>query len=152
MKQNLMMIAIAAAIAVGAAGVTAFVVTRGGNPAGTVAAKPPRLPIDAQARYVSLDKLIVMLRSTEGSARPRYVVMDLVFSATDAKREKQVKEPLPVLRATAYSVLAERTAAEIQRMGPVDLAAMLNKEYEHGYGGADRTPFDKVLVTKVMMD
>lgn len=151
MKPNLMVAAIAAAVALGVGGATAFVMTRTGGEKNVVS-KPGRLPIDANARYVSLDKLIVMLRGNEGTARPRYLVLDLVFSASDAKSEKHVKEHLPVLRATAYSALAERTPAEVQRMGPTELAALLNKEYEHAYGGADRTPFDKVLVTKVMMD
>ncbi len=152
MKTNLMVIGVAAAVAVGVGGATAFVMTRSADTSVASTKKPGRLPIDAKARYVPLDKLIVMLRAAEGASRPRYVVLDLVFSASDAKSEKQVREHLPVLRATAYSVMAERTAADVQRMGPIELAAVLNKEYEHAYGGADRTPFDKVLVTKVMMD
>ncbi len=151
MKTNVMVIGVAAAVAVGVGGGTAFVMTRNAD-APAVTPKKGRLPIDAKARYVPLEKLIVMLRAAEGASRPRYVVLDLVFSASDAKSEKQVREHLPVLRATAYSVMAERTAADVQRLGPIELAAVLNKEYEHAYGGADRTPFDKVLVTKVMMD
>ncbi|HGL4260758.1 hypothetical protein KDW07_25445 [Burkholderia dolosa] len=30
--------------------------------------------------------------------------------------------------------------------------ALSSDAYEHMYGGADRMPFDKVMVTKVMMD
>lgn len=151
MKGNLMVAAIAAAVAVGVAGATAFVMSRNHAPS-VISLKPGQLPIDAKARYVSLDKLIVMLRGSEGSARPRYLVMDLVFSAADAKHEKQVRDQLPVLRATAYRTLAAHTPADVQRMGPTEFAALLRAEYESAYGAVDRVPFDQVLVTKVMMD
>ena len=151
MKGNLIVAAIAAAVAVSVAGATAFVMTRN-NAQNVASTKPGQLPIDAKARYVPLDKLIVMLRGTEGSARPRYLVMDLVFSAADAKLEKQVRDQLPVLRATAYRTLATQTPADVQRMGPVDFSNLLRAEFESAYGAGNRVPFEQVLVTKVMMD
>jgi len=152
MKKNLMVVGVAAAVAVGVGGATAFLMARTQSTNTVVLSKNGRLPIDAKARYVSLDKLIVMLRGTEGSPRPRYLVVDLVFSAADGKREKQVREQLPVLRAAAYRALAERTPADMQRMGPVELAVLLRTEYEGAYGGNASVPFDQVMVTKVMMD
>ncbi|WP_175885463.1 flagellar basal body-associated FliL family protein [Burkholderia sp. BCC0044] len=152
MKPNLMTAAIAIAVAAGVGGATAFVMTRTAGTQPVVSTQPARLPIDAGARYVPLERLIVMLRGSEGDMRPRYLVLDLVFSARGARHEKQVREHLPVLRATAYSALAGRTSAEVLRMGPIELAALLDNAYEHAYGGVDRRPFDKVMVTKVMMD
>ena len=78
--------------------------------------------------------------------------MDLVFVAADAKREKAVREQLPMLRATAFRAFAEQPPDAVARMHPDDFETALNKEYAAAYGRSNRAPFEQVLVTKAMMD
>jgi len=151
MKRNLMIAAIVAVAALAAAGATAFAMKGTGKAAVDEDTRPARLEVSDTTRYVPLDKLVVMLRN-EGGSRPHYLMMDLAFATSDAKREKQVKEHLPMLRAAAYRTLAERTPADVVRMRPAELAQVLTGEYASVYGSARRMPFDQVLVTKVMMD
>ncbi|MFH5254422.1 flagellar basal body-associated FliL family protein [Burkholderia semiarida] len=113
---------------------------------------PKAAPSTADAaRYVSLDKLVVMLRSAE-AARPRYMSIDLVFTASDEKAEKRVREQLPLLRALSYQALSEKTVADVMRMKPADFSILLNKTYEPTFGSKDARPFADVLVAKVIVD
>lgn len=138
--------------ALAAAGATAFAMKRMGGSAPEAAQPPARVSISDGARYVPLEKLVVMLRNDTAGARPRHLVMDLVFVAANAKREKAVREQLPILRATAFRAFAERTPDEVAQMHPDDFEAALDKEYALAYGRNERAPFDQVLVTKAMMD
>ncbi|CAJ0819431.1 MULTISPECIES: flagellar basal body-associated FliL family protein [Ralstonia] len=156
MKKNLMIAAIAVAVVLATAGATAFTMSRMNGASAASAAPvvpaPARNAISDEARYVSLEKLVVMLRNDGPGARPRHLVMDLVFVAANAKQEKAVREQLPILRATAFRAFAEHTPDEVVRMHPDDFEAALDKEYAAAYGRTNRMPFEQVLVTKAMMD
>ena len=152
MKKIGIIAAIIVVAALAAAGATAFAMKRMGGAVPEAAQPQARVAISDGARYVPLEKLVVMLRNDVAGARPRHLVMDLVFVAADAKREKLVREQLPILRATAFRAFAERTPDEVARMHPDDFESALDKEYTAAYGRGDRAPFEQVLVTKAMMD
>ncbi|AKE05347.1 flagellar basal body protein [Burkholderia sp. AU29985] len=134
-------------MALGGAG--AAVLLTGGQFGGTAA---PKAAADVDtARYVSLDKLVVMLKA-DGAARPRYMSIDLVFTAATEKSEKRVREQLPLLRALSYQALSEYSAADVLRMRPTDMSDRLNGAFAAAFGTEEARPFTDVLVAKVMVD
>jgi flagellar FliL protein len=64
-------------------------------------------------KYVTLDKVIVMLRRLPGEAESHYLSTDLVL-ATEPAKEKETKENLPLLRSVAVRTLSAYTMAEAE--------------------------------------
>jgi flagellar FliL protein len=62
-------------------------------------------------KYVTLDKVIVMLRRGPNEAESHYLSTDLVL-ATEPEKEKETKENLPLLRSLAVRTLSSFTMAE----------------------------------------
>ncbi|WP_432378498.1 flagellar basal body-associated FliL family protein [Duganella sp. P38] len=56
-------------------------------------------------KYLTVDKVVVMLRHEPSDNVTHYLSADLVV-ATDAKREKETKENLPMLRSVAVKTLS----------------------------------------------
>jgi flagellar FliL protein len=56
-------------------------------------------------KYVTLDKVIVMLRRGPNEAESHYLSTDLVL-ATEPEKEKETKENLPLLRSLAVRTLS----------------------------------------------
>jgi flagellar protein FliL len=104
----------------------------------------------ADSRFVTLDKVIVMLNEPE-TLRSHYLALDLVFQ-TDAKNEKQVKEQLPLLRSTTYRALAPYSSTDIRGMDVDHLTHVLEGAYAKVYGGAGAMPFSSVQVGKQMLE
>ncbi|MFC4762316.1 flagellar basal body-associated FliL family protein [Dyella koreensis] len=102
------------------------------------------------SRFVTLDQLVVMLRVPE-TTRSRYLAMDLVFH-TDAKKEKQVKEHLPLLRSTAYRALADYSAEDIREMSVDELTDVLQTAFRGVYGTPSAVPFHDVQIGKQMLE
>jgi len=149
MKRSVKWMAIGGAVlALGGAG-AAMLAT--GVPFGRAVA-PKAVASDIEtARYVSLDKLIVMLKG-DGTVRPRYMSVDLVFTASSESAEKRVRDRLPLLRALSYRALSQYTAAEIVQMRPDDMSARLKDAFSTAFGNEESRPFADVLVVKVMVD
>ncbi|MEK6423423.1 MAG: hypothetical protein V4801_27865 [Burkholderia gladioli] len=157
MKRNLIVIALVLAAAV-AAGVATAVLGGIWSPAAWRAkaqgpAARKAAPVAAiRAHYVTLERLIVMLRGRAPAGHAHYLALDLVFGAADAKQEKRLREQLPMLRALAYRTLAGYDVVEVRQM-PVDaLAATLKAGYVLAYGTAEALPFADVLISKMMVD
>src|SRR5690349_12112471 len=72
-------------------------------------AKAPPPPKPSTFRYVSMDKVIVMLRSQAGDPLAHYMAVDVVFKADDLVKEKAVKDQLPLLRSVTVKALSEFT-------------------------------------------
>jgi flagellar protein FliL len=104
----------------------------------------------ADSRFVTLDKVIVMLNEPE-AMRSRYLALDLVFQ-TNVKNEKQVKDQLPLLRSTTYRALSPYNIAEIRGMDVDQLTTVLEGAYAKVYGGAGAMPFSSVQVGKQMLE
>src|SRR3954470_21966378 len=77
------------------------------------------------SRYVTLDKVIVMLRRGPHDTEAHYLSADLVLATNDEK-EKHTKEHLPLLRSIAVSALSGYTLADASNMTVEQYAAHLN--------------------------
>jgi flagellar FliL protein len=119
------------------------------------AAQPAVAEIDTDkepARYVTLDKVIVMLKRNAGDAQAHYISTDLVLSTT-AENEKQTKEHLPMLRSVAVRALSSYAMTEASAMTVEQFAERLNSSFEATYA-ADRAakPFSEVMIGKLIIE
>jgi flagellar FliL protein len=103
-------------------------------------------------KYVTLEKVIVMLRRGPDEADSHYLSTDLVL-ATDPKKEKEAKENLPLLRSLAVRTLSSYTMAEASSMTVEKYAEQLNRSFNADY---ERThtekPFEEVMIGKLIIE
>jgi flagellar FliL protein len=104
------------------------------------------------AKYVTLDKVIVMLRRGPNETESHYLSTDLVL-ATEPAREKETKEHLPLLRSLAVRTLSSYTMAEASTMTVEKYAEQLNHSFNADY---ERThtekPFAEVMIGKLIIE
>jgi flagellar FliL protein len=99
------------------------------RPAAQVPAETAEAAVDPiEYKYITLDKVIVMLRNGEGETGSHYLAVDLVFK-TPPKTEKLTKEHLPLLRSVAVRSLSNQTRAQATTMTVDQLAERLNQAY-----------------------
>lgn len=119
-------------------------------PAAGAVAKPA--PEKKPTKYVTLDKVIVMLRRAPNEQAAHYLSVDLVLATTPAE-EKEAKEQLPLLRSIAVSALSARTLAEASTMTVDQYAAELNKVFNANYEKENHVkPFSEVMVGKLIIE
>ena len=107
---------------------------------------------DKPVKYVTLDKVIVMLKRSPNETVNHYLSTDLVL-ATDAEREKDAKEHLPLLRAVAVRALSSYSLAEASTMSVEEYAVQLNKTFDASYAAEERDkPFDEVMIGKLIVE
>ena len=149
MKSKLIIAIVAAVVVVaGAAGGAMWYMNTSASPG--VAAKPA--PETKPTKYVTLDKVIVMLRRAPAEQATHYLSVDLVL-ATTAAEEKATKEQLPLLRSIAVSALSARTMAEASAMTVDQYAAELNKVFNANYEKENHLkPFSEVMVGKLIIE
>ena len=149
MKSKLIIAIVAAVVVVaGAAGGAMWYMNTSASHA--VAAKPA--PETKLTKYVTLDKVIVMLRRAPAEQATHYLSVDLVL-ATTAAEEKATKEQLPLLRSIAVSALSARTMAEASAMTVDQYAAELNKVFNANYAKENHLkPFSEVMVGKLIIE
>lgn len=106
----------------------------------------------APARYVTLDKVIVMLKRNEGDTQAHYISTDLVLSTTE-ENEKKAKEHLPMLRTVAVRALSSYALKEASAMTVEQFAERLNTTFEATYA-AEKTekPFTEVMIGKLIIE
>ena len=103
-------------------------------------------------RYVSLDKVLVMLRNQRGEAVTHYMAIDLVFKALP-ESEKRTKDHLPLLRTVAVKALSNYTVEAATAMTVEQVAAELNKAYGDAYGAEHHeAPFAEALIGKLIIE
>lgn len=135
-------------LAAGGGGAWWFMSQKGGMDAHAAAAPPPPAP----QKYVSLDKIIVMLRRAPEDSNTRYMSMDLVFT-TAVEKEKDTKEHLPLLRSIAVRSLAAMTAQQVSGMSIDELAVEMNKSFEESYEKEHREkPFITAMIGKLIVE
>lgn len=133
----------------GAAGAASAATAASGVPA--EAAKPSAKP-GPESKYVTLDKVLVMLRGRGGEAVSHYMAIDIVFKATP-EQEKRTKEHLPLLRTIAVKALSTYTVDAAQAMTVAEFADELNKAYKEGYAAEQREPpFSEALIGKLIIE
>jgi len=149
-------IALAAVAVLGAAvagGAVWFLSKGGDKPEAAAEAKKKEEKKDTKpAKYLTVDKVIIMLKHQPNETASHYMSADLVVT-TDEKHEKEAKEHLPLLRSIAVKTLSNLSMAEANQMTIDQYAAQLNKafdaEYEHD--GREK-PFSEVLIGKLIVE
>ena len=122
------------------------------NPAPAEGAVAKPAPEKKPTKYVTLDKVIVMLRRAPTEQAAHYLSVDLVLATTPAE-EKEAKEQLPLLRSIAVSALSSRTLAEASSMTVDQYAAELNKVFNANYEKENHVkPFSEVMVGKLIIE
>lgn len=103
-------------------------------------------------KYVTLDKVIVMLRRTPGEAVPHYLAADLVI-ATSEKQERETKDHLPMLRSVAVQALSAYPMAKAESMTVDQFAVEINRAFAASYArdGKER-PFSTVMIGKLIIE
>ena len=124
-------------------------------PAGAAAAATAEPAIDedrAPAKYITLDKVIVMLKRNEGDTQAHYISTDLVLATTE-ENEKKAKEHLPMLRTVAVRALSSYALKEASAMTVEQFAERLNTSFEATYA-AEKTekPFSEVMIGKLIIE
>jgi flagellar FliL protein len=115
-------------------------------------AEPKKEKSDKPVKYVTLDKVIVMLKRGPNEATAHYLSTDLVL-ATDEEGEKPTKDHLPLLRAVAVRSLSAYTLAEASAMSVEQYAAQLNKTFSASYASEEREkPFGEVMIGKLIVE
>jgi len=125
------------------------------QPSDPKAAKQTQAEAEAKekpAKYVTLDKVIVMLRRAPDEPAAHYLATDLVLATTE-KQEKTTKEHLPLLRSIAVTALSAHTMAEASHMTVEQYAVQLNKTFNASYAKENREkPFSKVMIGKLVIE
>ncbi|OON64106.1 flagellar basal body protein [Massilia sp. KIM] len=121
-------------------------------PAGTAAAEQKPAPEKKLTKYVTLDKVIVMLRRAPNEQAAHYLSVDLVL-ATTPELEKETKEHLPLLRSVAVAALSPRTLSEASAMTVDQYAEQLNKTFDAAYAKENHIkPFSEVMIGKLIIE
>lgn len=103
-------------------------------------------------KYISLDKVIVMLRGRPGEPMSHYLAIDLVFK-TPEEQEKTVKEHLPLLRAVAVRSLSSYTMDKAGLMTIDQLTHDINRAFAESYKREQREkPFAEVMISKLIIE
>lgn len=106
----------------------------------------------APPKYITVEKVIVMLRRAEGETVTHYLSADLVV-ATTAKQEKECKEHLPLLRSVAVKALSALPMQKAASMSIDQFADELNKAFDETYAKDKRErPFSEVMIGKLILE
>jgi flagellar FliL protein len=125
--------------------------------AGTASLASPAAAPEAHAehkeyKYITLDKVIVMLRRTPGEAVSHYLSADLVIATSD-KKEKETKEQLPMLRSVAVQALSAFPMAKAEAMTVDQFAAEINRAFAASYArDGKEQPFANVMIGKLIIE
>lgn len=126
--------------------------TKDGKDAKKKPAKKEEKKSELPPKYLTVDKVVVMLKHEAGDNVTHYLSADLVV-ATDAKREKEAKETLPMLRSVAVKTLSNLPMASAKVMTIDQFAGELNKAFDHEFEEAGREkPFDEVMIGKLIVE
>jgi len=102
--------------------------------------------------YVSLDKVIVMLRNAAGEPASHYLALDVVFMAP-VSSERITREHLPLLRSVTVKALSDLTMQVASRLTVDELASLINEAYATTYAN-DRAgkPFAEAMISRLIIE
>jgi flagellar FliL protein len=104
------------------------------------------------AKYVTLDKVIVMLRRGPNQAETHYLSADLVLATTE-EHEKKTKEHLPLLRSIAVRALSGYEMGTASAMTVQQYADELNRTFDASYAKEkSEKPFTEVMIGKLIIE
>ena len=162
MKNMKMIIALVLVAVVGAAvaGGAVWYMSKGKEePSAAADGKPAKKPAKKEEKedksppkYLTVDKVIIMLKRQPGDTVSHYMSADLVIT-TSEKKEKEAKEQLPMLRSVAVRTLSNLPMATAQVMTIDQFAGELNKAFEATYEHEGREkPFSEVMIGKLIIE
>lgn len=103
-------------------------------------------------KYVSLDKVLVMLRGREGEPLSHYLAVDIVFK-TAVDKEKVTKDHLPLLRSVAVKALSAHTLESAGKLTIEQYTDELNAAFDKNYDEDHREkPFTVAMVGKLIIE
>ena len=145
-----------AVIAVGIGVGATWWLMKGGSAIASAEAAPvpeEETPVDDRIyKYVSLEKVIVMLRGMEGEPAPHYLALDLVFK-TPEKQERIAREQMPLLRSVAVKELSTLTMDRAGKMTVEELTATMKKAFTDRYTkDRQERPFVDVMIGKLIVE
>lgn len=113
----------------------------------------PEKVIDTRAfKYVSLDKVIVMLRNAEGEPVSHYIALDLVFM-TPIEAERITKDHLPLLRSVTVKALSQLTMETASHLTVEQLTAQINDAFGQTYASDPQgKPFSEAMISKLIIE
>lgn len=157
-KKVIIIFAAVAVLAAGVAGGAVWYMSKGGEEHAAeekdVKKKPKKEEKKSELppKYLTVDKVVVMLKHEPSDTVTHYLSADLVV-ATDAKREKETKENLPMLRSVAVKTLSNLPMASARVMTIDQFAGELNKAFDHAFEQEGREkPFDEVMIGKLIVE
>lgn len=154
MKNMKMIIAfvVVAVIGAGVAGGAVWYLSRGASAGAAEAKKAERHDDGKPPKYLTVEKVIIMLKRSPGDTATHYISADLVIT-TNEEKEKVAKEQLPMLRSVAVRTLSALPLATAQNMTIDQYAAELNKAYDETYAHDKRDkPFSEVMIGKLILE
>lgn len=144
-----------AVLAAGAAGGAIWYLAKPVAAPGAVAeakAPPPPATGKKARKFITLDKVIVMLRRGPGDTDTHYLSADLVIATTEEK-EKLTKDHLPLMRSIAVSTLSSFPMDKAQTMTVEQYAEQINKAFNVSYEREQmEKPFTEVMVGKLIIE
>ncbi|HSD40200.1 MAG TPA: flagellar basal body protein [Rhodocyclaceae bacterium] len=103
-------------------------------------------------KYVSLEKVIVMLRGKAGEPMSHYLAVDLVFK-TPVEHEKITKEHLPLLRSLAVKALSTYPLERASLMTVEEFATDINRAFSQSYAAEHaEKPFAEAMIGKLIIE
>lgn len=103
-------------------------------------------------KYITLEKVIVMLRRNPGDAASHYMSTDLVITTTEAL-EKQTKEHLPLLRSIAVKSFSRYSMETASLMTVDQFAKQVNDAFEESYARQKiEKPFTEAMIGKLIIE
>jgi flagellar FliL protein len=153
-------VAIATLLTVSAVGAAAWFVLKpqlswqGKTSAAGTAGKPSKeISVDTRAyRYVSMEKVIVMLRNTAGEPVSHYLAIDVVFMTPNSS-EKVAREHLPLLRSVTVKALSQLTMDTASHLTVEELTQQINAAYTQAYvHDAEGKPFTEAMISKLIIE
>ncbi len=103
-------------------------------------------------KYVTLEKVVVMLHRNPGDTSAHYLAADLVFKTTEG-REKMTKEHLPLLRSVAVRALSALPMEKAELMSVDQFAAEIDRALSASYARDQREkPFSEVMIGKLIIE
>jgi len=152
-KKLVIILAVVGVLAAGAAGGAVWLLKSDGKEdSHKVEKKEAKKEEGKPLKYLTIEKVIVMLRRGPADTVSHYLSADLVV-ATPLDQEKEAKEHLPLLRSVAVRALSAIPMEKAATMTIDQYAEELNKAFEETYEKEHRErPFKEVMIGKLIVE
>ncbi|HMN43147.1 MAG TPA: flagellar basal body-associated FliL family protein [Povalibacter sp.] len=151
----IIVVALVGLFSVSAGGATTWwmLKNRGAPPAGAPPEAAPKTVTDTRAfKYVSLEKVIVMLRNKAGEPVSHYLALDLVFM-TPTESERVTRDHLPLLRSVTVKELSQLTMETASHLSVEELTGRINQAYQQTYADDPAgMPFAEAMIGKLIIE